>query len=129
MTVIRPIDYYLTTIAKLTPDFTDDGLSFFPDWIYRLVLRHDLAPAGRVHDWHYCTRCHRSGGMNQARRKFADLALRRHARELLHGHFHVAPLVLYAGVRWFGGGEAWNSCGPTRGERCRHNMRAPSWMR
>jgi len=127
--VAKPIDFYLTYIPNITPDFVDDGLSGFPDWIYRLILRHNLTPAGRVHDWHYCTRCHRRGTMNQAHRKFADMALLEHVKELLHWHGWVTPWVLYFAVRWFGGGSAWNSCGDTQGERCRHNMRQPTWMR
>ena len=67
--------------------------------------------------------------MNQERREFADRALRQHARELLPWWLNLAPLVLYFGVRAGGGGEAWNSCGPTRGERCRHNMPMPDWMK
>jgi hypothetical protein len=129
MMIVRPVDYYLTTISTLTPDFVDDGLSWFPDWIYKYILRHNITPAGRVHDWHYCSRCHRRGAMDQAHRTFADKALRVHARELLHGHFRIAPLVLWMGVRWRGGGSAWNSCGRTRGTRCRHNMLMPGWMR
>jgi hypothetical protein len=36
---------------------------------------------------------------------------------------------LYFGVRIGGGGSAWNSCGPSRGDRCRHNIEQPGWMR
>lgn len=127
MKVIRPLDYYLTFIAQAYPDFVDDGLSGgFPDWLY---ARHDLHLAGRVHDWHYCSRCHPQGSMDQDHRKFADRALMKHARELLPWYLQVAPLVLYLGVRLGAGMEAWNSCGPTRGERCRHNIRMPEWMR
>jgi len=128
MKEIRPVNHYLQLITATTPDFVDDGLSMFPDWIYRYILRHDITPAGRVHDWHYCTRCHGQGRMDQDARRFADSALRVHARELLHGHFRIAPIVLYLGVRFGGGTESWNSCGPARGERCRHNMLQPIWM-
>jgi len=126
---VRPVDYYLRSVSQLTPDFKDDGLSMFPDWIYRYILRHNITPAGRVHDWHYCSRCHPAARMNQAHRKFADRALYVHAKELLHSHFPIAPVALYLGVRFGGGGSAFNSCGRTRGERCRHNMLMPTWMR
>jgi len=127
VSVIERVDFYLTQIEQLYPDFVDDGLSGgFPDWLYS---RYDLHLAGRVHDWHYCTRCHRQGTMDQDHRKFADVALRVHAQELLPWWLNVAPWVLYAGVRLGGGGEAWNSCGPARGERCRHNIAMPTWMR
>lgn len=126
MGAIESVLFYLQEIEDSTPEFVDDGLSGgFPDWIY---ARHNLRMAGRVHDWHYCTRCHRVGTMNQAHRKFADRALRKHARELLPWYLNVAPLILYAGVRLGGGGSAWNSCGTTRGERCRHNIARPDWM-
>jgi hypothetical protein len=127
--MIAPLDYYLDRIEKETPGFKDDGLSCFPDWIYRYILRFNITPTGRVHDWHYCTRCHAQGTMTQARRLFADRALRQHAREVLPWYHPVAPIVLYRAVRWFGGDSAWNSCGPTRGERCRHNIAQPGWMR
>lgn len=143
--VVAPVGYYLDRIEELTPDFTDDGLSCFPDWIYRYVLRLNISPAGRVHDWHYCSRAHGRGTMNQTRRLFADLALRTHARELLSvvkpSRFRLlrfvrrvrarmprlAPIVLYAAVRAFGGTSAFDSCGPKSGARCRHNLTAPRW--
>lgn len=120
------VSWYLIKIDKGWPGFRDDGLSGgFPDWIYG---RWNLRLAGRVHDWHYCGRCHRAGTMNQAHRKFADRALRQHARELLPWWLSLAPLILYAGVRFGGGGSAWNSCGPDQGELCRHNVPQPDWM-
>lgn len=127
MREIEGVLFYCQIINERFPDFVDDGLSGgFPDWLYG---RHNLAVAGRVHDWHYCTRCHQQGTMNQAHRSFADRALRTHARELLPWWLRVAPWVLYLGVRIGGGGSAWNSCGPSRGERCRHNIEQPTWMR
>lgn len=129
------IDYYLTQIAQLWPDFKDDGLSGgFPDWVY---ARHNLRLAGRVHDWHYCTRCHRplentrrdrdAGSMTWRAKGFADRALRQHARELLPWYLQIAPIVLYVGVR-LGGNSSWDSCGPDVGERCRHMIALPTWM-
>ena len=128
MNRIEKLDWYLTQIAQLWPGFVDDGLSWFPDWIYKYILRHNLTPAGRVHDWHYCSRCYKRNGMTPERRLFVDRALRKHARRILHGHFHIAPLVLYAGVRAFGWMRAWDSCGPDVGERCRHDIARPVWM-
>ena len=141
------VDWYLLQIRQMWPDFQDDGLSCFPDWIYKYILRLNITPAGRVRDWHYCTRCHPIGTMNQKARLFADRALRQHAKELLRwerpsGNRFVrflraarsriprlAPRVLYRGVRLGGGGSAWNSCGPEQGDRCRHNIKQPVWMR
>jgi len=125
--VVAPLRYYLDKIVDEAPEFRDDGLSGgFPDWLYG---RFDLRLAGRVHDWHYCTRAQPRDSMNQAARLFADRALRRHARDLLPWYAQIAPLVLYYGVRWGGGGAAFDSCGPTRGARCRHNLQPPPWFR
>ncbi len=127
MRAIEDVLHYAAIIQDDFPGFEDDGLSGgFPDWLY---ARHHLSLAGRVHDWHYCSRCHPQGTMNQAHRAFADTALRVHARELLPWYLRIAPWLLYAGVRIGGGGSAWNSCGPTRGERCRHNIETPAWMK
>jgi hypothetical protein len=127
MSAPRGVDYYLALIFQLWPDFRDDGLSGgFPDWVY---ASYNLRLAGRVHDWHYCTRCHPAGSMTQAARRFADLALRQHARELLPWWLRVAPWVLYLGVHWFGDEAAWDGCGPEQGDLCRHNIEQPVWMR
>ena len=119
------LSWYLLQIRQLWPDFVDDGLSGgFPDWIY---ARHHLRYAGRVHDWHYCSRCHRGGSMTPKARRFADRALLQHARELLPWYLQVAPIVLHLGVR-IGGRSSWDSCGPYVGERCRHNIKCPPYM-
>lgn len=118
------IDWYLTLIAKVWPDFRDSGLSFFPDWIFR---RWSLGLAGRVHDWHYCSRCHRAGSMTWGAKGFADRALRKHARDLLPWYLNLTPLILHIGVR-LGGNSSWDSCGPDAGEWCRHNIEKPVWM-
>jgi len=121
----EPIAFYLQLIDTKYAGFKDDGLSNFPDWIYS---RWGLWRAGRVHDWGYCTRCHRIGTMNQKARRRADRALRQHARELLPWWLNLAPLVLFWGVRVGGGTKAWNSCGYHEGERCRHNIERPAWQ-
>ncbi len=126
MKEIKPVQHYLEVIRNEHANFLDDGLSGgFPDWLY---YRFRLGLAGRVHDWHYCSRCHPQGTMNQAARRFADRALIAHARELLPWWLPLAPIILYLGVRLGGGTSAWNSCGSTRGDRCRHNITQPVWM-
>ena len=121
----RKVDYYLLQIRQLYPDFKDDGLSGgFPDWIYS---RYRLRLAGRVHDWHYCSRCHLEGAMSPKSRRFADRALRQHARELLPWFLQLAPMILHVGVR-LGGNSSWDSCGPDVGALCRHNIVRPTWM-
>ena len=122
---IEKLDWYLTQIAQLWLGFVDDGLSWFPDWIY---ARWDLHLAGRVHDWLYCTRCHREKAMTKKAKRFADRALKQHAREILPWYYQIGPIALYVGVV-VGGNSSWDSCGPYVGERCRHNIKQPVWMR
>ena len=126
MPVIEKVSWYIYRITRESPDFEDDGLSGgFPDWMYR---RWELSIAGRVHDWHYCTRCHKAGSMTDQSKKFADKALRKHARELLPWYLNLAPVVLYVGVYVGGGFGSWDSCGTEVGDRCRHNIKQPDWM-
>jgi hypothetical protein len=125
-TVIESVNWYAMLILRDYPDFEDDGLSGgFPDWMYKKWL---LGLAGRVHDWNYCTRCHKAGSMTDPKKKWADKALRKHARELLPWYLCLAPIVLYVGVRVGGGFGSWDSCGPEEGDRCRHNIEQPQWM-
>lgn len=124
--VIERLAFYLIKIEHEHPEFQDDGLSgSFPDWMYK---RWDLTDAGRVHDWHYCTRCHAAGSMTDQAKQFADKALRKHARERLPWFLNLAPIILYLGVRIGGGFGSWDSCGPEIGDRCRHNIKKPQWM-
>ena len=121
---IEKLDWYLMQIAQLWPGFVDDGLSWFPDWIY---ARWDLHLAGRVHDWLFCTRCHRPGSMTRGAEKHANRVLRKLARDLLPWWIRATPFILYYGVK-FGAHSAWDSCGPDVGERCRHDIARPVWM-
>jgi hypothetical protein len=125
MAAIENVDWYIFRITREVPEFEDDGLSYFPDWMYR---RWELSISGRVHDWHYCTRCHRAGSMTDQAKRFADKALRQHARELLPWYLNLAPIVLYVGVAVGGGFGSWDSCGPEEGFWCRHNIEQPDWM-
>jgi len=128
-TKAKSVQWYLDLIKRKNPSFVDSGLSGgFPDWIYKYILRHNITPAGRVHDWHYCSRCHPEEWSTPEARKFADKALRQHARELLPWWLNIAPLVLYRAVR-IGGRSSFNRCDPTVGTRCDHNMLKPAWMK
>ncbi len=123
---IESVNWYLSVILRENFNFEDDGLSGgFPDWMYK---KWHLWLAGRVHDWHYCTRCHKAGSMIDKAKCFADKALRKHARELLPWYLNLAPIILYVGVRVGGGFGSWDSCGPEEGDRCRHNIKQPQWM-
>ena len=123
---IEKVSWYMSIISREFPDFEDNGLSGgFPDWAYQ---RWSLWICGRVHDWHYCTRCHKQGSMTDSAKKFADLALRVHARKLLPWYIRLAPWILYVGVSIGGGWGSWDSCGSEVGDRCRHNIERPQWM-
>ncbi len=123
---VKNVRSYLSRITKETPDFEDDGLSGgFPDWMYS---RWKLSKAGRIHDWHYCTRCHKAGSMTDPQKRLADKILRKHARELLPAYLNLAPIILYIGVFIGGGFGSWDSCDASVGDRCRHNIKQPDWM-
>ena len=66
--------------------------------------------------------------MTDQSKKFADKALRKHARELLPWYLNLAPIVLYVGVAVGGGFGSWDSCDSEVGDRCRHNIKQPDWM-
>lgn len=66
--------------------------------------------------------------MTDPAKRFADKALRKHARELLPWYLNLAPIILYVGVAVGGGFGSWDSCGPEVGDRCRHNIKQPDWM-
>jgi hypothetical protein len=119
------VDTQLEMIDQHFPDFVDDGLSCFPGWMFR---RWRLRRAGRKHDWDYCSRCHPPGSMNQAARARADAAIKANAKDILPWILHPVSYLLRGGTSLFGGIRAWNSCGPSAGERCRHNMKQPVWM-
>ncbi len=124
--VIEKVAWYLDIISSKNSDFRDDGLSGgFPDWMYS---RWDLSRAGRIHDWQYCTRCHKAGSMTDPQKRWADKALRKHAREILPAYLNLAPIILYIGVFIGGGFGSWDSCDASVGDRCRHNIKQPDWM-
>jgi hypothetical protein len=121
----KTVDFFIDHIGNQFPDFVDDGLTFFPDWIFK---RWGLWKAGRIHDWHYCSRCHVAGTMNQEHRDMADRYIKQHARELLPWLLRPVSYLLRGGTFLGGGIRAWNSCGPSSGPRCRHNIEMPPWM-
>lgn len=66
--------------------------------------------------------------MTDKAKRFADKALRVHAKELLPWYLRISPNILYVGVFVGGGFGSWDSCGPEEGDRCRHNIKQPDWM-
>lgn len=105
-------------LDRIPPLFKDDGCSNAPDrW-----LGVNLRPACRVHDFWYCTRAWPPGTLDQAHRSEADRFLGASVRALLPFGMKWAGWLYYRAVHRFGGDDAYDSCGPLAGERCRHNM-------
>lgn len=104
-------------LTRVPAEFVDDGCSNSLD----SVLGFSFRWACRLHDWYYCSRCWPEGAMTHGHKVTGDLYLERFIRASL-------PLPL----KWVGLGyqlvvmvaafRAYNSCGPEKGERCRHNM-------
>jgi len=114
----------LQILKRIPARFDDAGCSNAPD----AFAGRDLRPYCRIHDWRYCGRCHRAGGMYQYARRFADKELGWNIRDALPWGFRWIGWGYWRATHRFGGMSAWNSCGPTRGELCRHNMPMPPWM-
>jgi hypothetical protein len=111
-------------------DFVTDGCSSLGQVVERLLrwLDYEIEPFCKRHDWRYCTRCQPPGSMTYAAKIRAD-------HELADGMASILPRALdwtagavYRGVVIGGPFNAWDSCGPEAGERCRHGQLAPQWM-
>ena len=111
-------------LRKIPKAFVDDGCTRAPD----RVFGYDLRFACRIHDWRYCTRCHVPGTMDTHHRNLADTELRDLLREVLPWRWRFLGWVYWLAVWQRGGFEAWDSCGLTAGECCRHGMPVPEWM-
>ena len=112
------------TLACVPPEFVDDGCSSAPDDLFGA----DLQPACRVHDWRYCTRAHGPGELDQDYRRQADAELARNTRALLPLGLGWIGWLYWRAVHDFGGDAAYDSCGWSAGERCRHGLEPPAWM-
>lgn len=107
------------------PDsFVDDGCSNSPDSICGTWIR----PACRIHDWRYCTRCHPQGTMCKEHRKAADKELRASLAKLLPWWNQWVRWIYWRAVRRFGSLHAYDTCGQSAGDFCRHGMPMPLWM-
>lgn len=115
----------LRLLLEIPRGFVDDGCTAAPDLLFGV----DLAWACRIHDWCACTRAHPEGFLTLEWKLLGDQMLRGYVRESLRGHplrFLIAA-TFFAGVRLFGG--SFNTCGPEAGERCRHGLARPAWMK
>jgi hypothetical protein len=106
-------------------DFVADGCSCAPDKIFG----YDISECCVGHDFDYCSRCHPEGHMTKKWRKAADKKLRKRIAAVLPRVLDWIRWIYYRFVRRFGSLSAFDSCGPEAGERCRHNMPMPEWMR
>jgi hypothetical protein len=115
------------TVLNLIPKrFIDNGCSMSPD----SIIRNDIRWACRIHDWRYCTRCHRPGRLGTQYRRSADKELRLNLGAGLPWYVRWVRLVYHFAVRHWGDGDnAFDSCGIAAGAFCRHNMPMPAWMR
>lgn len=112
-------------LEAIPPEFQDDGCSSAPDDLFGFDLRF----ACRCHDFYYCSRAWPAGWMDQAQRRAADELLGELVREALPWRWRWVGWIYRVAVRRHGGTEAFDSCGPEAGPRCRHNLAPPDWMR
>ena len=112
-------------LDSIPRDFIDDGCSNVRD----SLVGYDFRAACRIHDWAYCTRCWSAGSMTQAHREWADQNLKLFIKAMLPWRMRWVGWWYRAGVHLGGGISAFDSCGPTRGSRCRHGMSMPDWMK
>lgn len=66
--------------------------------------------------------------MTQAWRHMADEEIKFNVRSALPRRHRWFSIIVYIALWRYGGIEAFDSCGPEVGERCRHNMKRPVWM-
>lgn len=111
----------LHTIPK---EFQDDGCTNAPDAWFGFELRW----ACRIHDWRYCSRCHRAEFMGQSNRHRADAELARNVQSALPWRWRWVGWIYLRTVDQFGGVDAWDSCGFEALDRCRHGMALPPWL-
>jgi hypothetical protein len=124
-TQARLPDEHLERIEQIPEEFESDGCSNSPDrW-----CGWDLRPYCLVHDWEHCSRCHKPEEMNHAHRVESNERLRRGLDNAIPWRWGFIKHIYYSMVNLFGGVRSWDSCGPTVGERCRHNMPMPMWMK
>lgn len=121
----RPDPKAAKLLEQIPQLFHDDGCSNSPDGLFGFNFRW----ACRIHDWMYCTRCHKPGLMNYHRKLVADRVLKINIAAALPFRWRWVKHVYYAAVYVAGGLGSFNSCGRSAGERCRHNMPIPDWMR
>ncbi len=112
-------------LERIPKRFLDDGCSNSPDSVFGFDFRW----ACRIHDWEYCSRCHKAGRTTQTNRRFADREIKLFIGSALPWRWRWVRFVYYRVLKVAGGVDAWNSCGHTKGELCRHNMPMPGWMK
>ena len=105
-------------LEQIPEGFADDGCSNAPDQFWGF----DFTWACRIHDWRYCTRCHDPAIMHNDTRFRADGELAINIRNALPWRWRWLAFFYERAVRAAGGYDAFDSCGPEDGPRCRHGM-------
>ena len=111
--------------VAIPDDFISDGCSDAPDVLWGV----NVADLCVDHDALYCQRIWKAGALDQVWRTDADWYLGRGIMARLPWWQRWAGWVYHWFVHRFGGDNAFASCGPLEGERCRHNVATPEWMR
>jgi hypothetical protein len=119
-----PPERVLKLLEAIPDEFLDDGCSNAPDDF----LGFHFGPYCRIHDWRYCTRCHRAGTMTAGARRWADMELGLNLRAVLPWRWRWVGWLYRVAVWRYGGISAFDSCGLDVGPLCRHGMTPPAWM-
>ncbi len=115
----------LKLLDAIPKSFMDDGCSNSPDSMFGFDFRWIC----RIHDWRYCTRCHRAGSMTAGARKRADRELRGWISQTMVWSLRWIKWIYWYGVWKYGGIAAFDSCGRDAGKICRHGQPKPEWMK
>jgi hypothetical protein len=110
--------------VEIPDEFRDDGCTGWFDSLFG----YDFKDVCRVHDWAFCTRCHPPGSMTFANMVAVNRVLSEELAYRLPWWLDWTAGAVYRATYLFGPFNAYDSCGPEAGERCRHNMAPPSWM-
>ncbi len=110
-------------LSKIPEEFRDDGCTNWFDKVFRWSIRWCC----RLHDYGYCSRCWLPWQMRPTDQKRRDAKLRVLIAEALPWRWDWTRWPVYAALRVLGG-LSFNTCGPDKGDRCRHNMPMPAWM-
>lgn len=114
----------IDVIQAIPAHFHSDCCSGGPDHVLGVGIKHHC----RAHDAAYCQRLWPAGSLDQQWRDAADRQLGVEIRSELPYCLKWIGWLYFRGTHRFGGDNAYASCGPLAGDRCRHNIERPDWM-